>query len=655
VLLAAAGREGGRGAWAALEEAAGGAAATEPAPDGAAGGAAATGLAPNGAAGAAPTTWLAALPAGERARLVRFAELFAAERARSERLAVEVLLERAIVATGYDLAILARAGGERRLANLRKLMRLAREYERSEGRDLRGFLAYAATQDLAQAREGEAALESEGLDAVRLMTIHRAKGLEFPVVCVADLGRQGAGGRERLLVGRDGEVGLRLAALGGGDAVPALAYERLAAEEQRADAEEERRLFYVAMTRARERLILSGHTDCERWPEPRPGGPPLDWIARALTGGDPRAAFGPEAPDRVLERAWDGRAARLRCRLNAAATLDVVLPRTALAPVPRARAGGLGTALPAAPKVTPAPRTPRPAPQRLSYTSLEDYARCGYRFYLQRVLGLPREAPPPAPADADETPAAPRLDPRVRGTLVHLLLEGLDFARPVVPPPEEVAALAATQGAELTPAEAADIRALVGAFAASPLCGRLAPAARVRREAGFAFGLDAGGAGPLVNGFIDVLAIEHDGAALVVDYKSDRLDGADPQELVERDYATQRLVYALAALRDGAERVEVAHCFLEAPDRPVSATFERAEMPALAERLVGLARGVLDERYAVTATPHRELCADCPGRRALCSHPESRTLAPLTPPPAPSPAAAARHSAPAGSATAAGR
>ena len=89
--------------------------------------------------------------------------------------------------------MLARPGGDRRLANLRKLMRLAREFERAEGRDLRGFLADAAARDLAEAREGEAALESEGLDAVRLMTIHRAKGLEFPVVCVADLGRQGGG------------------------------------------------------------------------------------------------------------------------------------------------------------------------------------------------------------------------------------------------------------------------------------------------------------------------------------------------------------------------------------------------------------------------------------------------------------------------------
>ena len=139
-----------------------------------------------------------------------------------------MLLERAIVATGYDLAVLARPGGDRRLANLRKLMRLAGEYERAEGRDLRGFLADAAARDLAEAREGEAALESEGLDAVRLMTIHRAKGLEFPVVCVADLGRQSGARRSPLLVGPDGAAGLRLAPLGGGDTIPTTAWERLA-------------------------------------------------------------------------------------------------------------------------------------------------------------------------------------------------------------------------------------------------------------------------------------------------------------------------------------------------------------------------------------------------------------------------------------------
>jgi ATP-dependent exoDNAse (exonuclease V) beta subunit len=593
VLLAQAGREGRRGPWAALRD----------------GGA-----------------WLDAVPEADRERLVRFARFFGAERERAERLPPEALLERAITATGYDLAILARAGGERRLANLRKLMRLAREYEHSEGRDLRGFLEFAATQDLAEAREGEAALESDGLDAVRLMTIHRAKGLEFPVVCVADLGRLGAGGRPRLLIGEDGAVGLRLAPLGGGDAVPALAYDRLAAAEDAADAEEERRLLYVAMTRARETLILSGGTDVERWPEPRPGGAPLDWIVRAIAGGDPHGLF-ERGTDHVLERTWDGRAARVRCALNAPATLGAVLPRAALAPDPGPRPGAATTALPKAPKVMPAPpMRARPAPQRLSYTALQAYARCGYRFYLQRVLGLPDEPPPP-PLEAPEEERA-GLDPLVRGGLAHALLESLDFARPQPPDAEAVAALAARHGVAVTDDDVEDLRAIVGAFARSPLCERLAAAPAVRREAGFAFSLEPGGGGSLVNGFVDVIATESGGGRLIVDYKTDRLDGADPAEVLDRDYATQRVVYALAALRDGAPRVDVAYCFLERPGEPVVRSFTAADAGALEEQVVSLARGVLDDRYEVTERPHRDLCASCPGRRALCSYSEERTLAP---------------------------
>ena len=595
VLLAEAGRAGGDGPWAALR----------------AGGA-----------------WLEPLAGDERERLTRFAALAERERVLAERLPIEALLERAIVATGYDLAVLARAGGERRLANLRKLMRLAREYEATEGRDLRGFVAFAATQDLAQAREGEAALESEGLDAVRLMTIHRAKGLEFPVVCVADLGRQAGGARSRLLTGRDGRVGLRLAPVGGGDAVPALAYEELAAEEDAAEAQEERRLLYVAMTRARELLVLSGATDAGRWPEPRAGGPPIDWIVRALTP-EPAAAFAAERPDRVLERSWDGRPARLRCALNAPATLDVVLPRVALAPAPARTAAHPGTALAAPPQLAPEPLAhPRPAPQRLSYTALGQYARCGYRFYLQRVLGLaPVARPPDAAPDGDARDAGmPALAATTRGSIVHRLLEDLDFARPQTPGRDAAIAVAGEFGAELAAEDVADALALVEGFAASPLRARLARAPRTRREAPFAFALDPAGGGPLVTGFLDVLAEERDGGVLIVDYKSDRLDGAEPQELVERDYAAQRTVYALAALHGGAPAVEVAYCFLERPDDPVSARFTPADAPALAERLLGLARGILEERYPVTDTPHRELCADCPGRPALCSHPEELTL-----------------------------
>lgn len=569
---------------------------------------------------------------GGDTRIGALARLIERERDHAERAPLEVLLERAIVATGYDLATLARPGGDRRLANLRKLMRLAGEYERAEGRDLRGFLADAQARDLAEAREGEAALESEGLDAIRLMTIHRAKGLEFPVVCVADLGRQSGGRRAALLVGSDHTAGLRLAPLGGGDTIPTAAWERLAAEDANADAEEERRLFYVAMTRARELLILSGGTDTTKWPAPRNGGPPIDWIVRAVT---PTLQL-----PQLLERTWDGRIARVAITVNTPETL----PEEALVARPRTPHKE-PTALPAVPASVTTPEIARgkPAPQRLSYSQLSDYAKCGYRFYLKRVLNLSDVAPPP-PIDAEEAETLSGIDPRVRGSIVHAALEDLDFAAPRAPGDEAVRELA--DGVELTDEEVAEIQAFVEAFARSPLCRRLTQATRITREAGFHFTLDPDGSGPLVRGFVDVLAKEPDGSQLVVDYKTDHVPEDDtPEAYVERHYETQRLVYALAALRAGAPRVEVAYCLLERPDEPLTVVYTADDAPEIAARIRELARGILTHEYPVTDTPHRELCGTCPGRAALCSYGPEMTL---RPPPVPWLGARARRTPPAG-------
>ncbi|MEJ7891944.1 MAG: UvrD-helicase domain-containing protein [Solirubrobacteraceae bacterium] len=571
------------------------------------GGATAEALVRVARAGAVQGGAWAALRAGAEPTLQPLVDLVGAERPRAQRLAAEVLLERAIAATGYDVAVLSRPGGERRLANLRKLMRLAREYERSEGRDLRAFVDFAVTQDLSGAREGEAALESEGLDAVRLMTIHRAKGLEFPVVCVADLGRQGPGGGPSLLLGGE-RIGIRLKTLGAAAGTPALDFLALNEERLRREDEEERRLFYVAMTRAQETLILSGGMALERGVggvDSRPGGAPVAWIARALAG--------------VVEP-----------RINDPARLRPL----AAAP---ARPAGTALGVPATLLAVAAPAPVAPAaPTRLSFSSLGDYGRCAYRWYLRRTLGLPPVKPPPA-----VDPAPPRIDLRTRGSLVHELLEDFDFSAPQAPSADAIDAVAAAADTELTDAERTDVAGLVEAFARSPLCARLAQAASVRREAPFAFSLDPGGGGLLVNGIVDVLATEADGAILIVDYKTNPLDQASagdepagrgrttPAALTEADYATQRLVYALAALRAGAPRVEVAHCYLERPDEPATATYAAADAPALADALVQTAGGLLQGDFAPTDTPHRDLCGSCPGRRALCSHPETRTLAPL--------------------------
>ncbi len=115
--------------------------------------------------------------------------------------------------SGYELRLAGLPDARRRLANVRKLLRLAREWQAAHGTDLRGFVDHVAVPRGGEgAGESHAPVESEALDAVRLMTIHRSKGLEFQVVCVADLGRQvmpRAGWIMRL--GRDGQsLGLRL-------------------------------------------------------------------------------------------------------------------------------------------------------------------------------------------------------------------------------------------------------------------------------------------------------------------------------------------------------------------------------------------------------------------------------------------------------------
>jgi ATP-dependent helicase/nuclease subunit A len=570
-----------------------------------------------------PDGLMEVLPRDDRRRLAAFVAFFQEERASAPQHSLETLIDRAVTQTGYDRHILSLPAGGRRMANVRKLMRMAREFEADEGRDLRGFIDALAERDVLQSREGEAPLEAEALDAVRLMTVHRAKGLEFPVVCVADLGKDGREDDGSLRISDDGSLGLRLASLGGGS-VDSAKLERIKAEQKTAAEEEEKRIFYVAVTRAQQHLVLSGAVDLEALPEPDELKEPMRWV---LPGFCPSVA-GSGEPTGIHQDEREGRPVRVRWwRLTPATAGDLLPPadRVPASPEP-GPAGGvqqpeLGLAALPAPRALPV--------SRLSYTGLEDYRRCSYRFYLERALGLPRADPPFAAEPLPET----GISALFRGTLVHELLERLDFRRPLTPTEDDVTALAESHGAAVSAEEIADLRAMVERFAASDLRERIARARRVRTELPFAYTIEppgAGGRSLLVNGVVDVHAAE-DGGLLVVDYKSDALEGREPAELTADHYSTQRLVYALACLRAGNPRVDVVHCFLEQPDRPAAAVYEAADADRLEAELHELARGVVEGRFEPTAEPHLELCATCPGRAALCSWPEERTLSVRTP------------------------
>ena len=315
-------------------------------------------------------------------RLVRaFKQRYERLVAASARTSLERLCEEIVSAHDYDLAVLAQWDGKRRYANLRKLMRLARSYESLRGPDVEGFVKFIRDQEAVGAAQLEAVSEEEGADAVRLLTIHAAKGLEFKVVIVADAGRDTGGppSADEIIVRPDGRFGFRVVDPKSGKKRPVLDYEAVREAEREDERAERLRLYYVAMTRAIDRLIVSGAIDPEKT---RDLDTPIGWVLSRLgidepsdgelERGDARfvvRVHGYE-PDRPAEPVGSG---------EGQLTLFAELPST---PTPR------GYRLPELPPLPPAPLH---KVRRLSYSALALFERCSYRYYAERVAGLREE------------------------------------------------------------------------------------------------------------------------------------------------------------------------------------------------------------------------------------------------------------------------
>ncbi len=167
---------------------------------------------------------------------------------------VSALLKRLYEETSGLVLFLLRPQGEQRVANLQKIGDMARALEERGMLSFRGFVRWLSERQEEEAEEEEPPTLERGDNFVRLLTIHRAKGLEFPMVILADLGRK-ENLRENLIIDRSGErVGIKA-----GDEKSRFWTRNFKElnkwEEKRAKAEE-RRLLYVGMTRARDFLVL---------------------------------------------------------------------------------------------------------------------------------------------------------------------------------------------------------------------------------------------------------------------------------------------------------------------------------------------------------------------------------------------------------------
>ncbi|HZA50269.1 MAG TPA: PD-(D/E)XK nuclease family protein, partial [Myxococcaceae bacterium] len=515
------------------------------------------------------------LPMDERARLDAFLSLFPRLREERDRLGIRVLLQVAMEETGFRVALAGTAFAEQALANVDKLLDLAERHDARGWGDVASFARELLRLAEEEPREAQAdVLDAGDPRAVQLLTIHRAKGLEWPIVVVPDLAGQGPTRTDRALFDRDHGLALKPAVPGESAPVDTERLLRVRGELNRRDAAEGLRTLYVALTRARDRLILSG--------------------------GMPRAQRG----------SW-------RRVLDAAIQSDVRL-RAAVVDIDPSE-GPPGTAEPQAPESPHAAedvlrqrvaraldrvrRPPRPGPRELvlAVTPLQDFFLCPRRYFHAHELGLAEHPNVLELREEGESEArgSSHGDPRRRGTLAHALLERVDLS------------LVREGGRELRQhlekllweagerPDAAGNQLIVDAvesFLRTSFAARLAGAgeARVYRELPFLLRVGDEHELPALylKGKIDLLFEDADGSALVLDYKFTRVhpEGLQP-------YAFQLDCYALAArqlVREGVP-IRTGVAFLEERGRePDVRADEALDSAALSPRLLAGARQLLE-------------------------------------------------------------
>jgi ATP-dependent helicase/nuclease subunit A len=478
------------------------------------------------------------LSTDERLKATAAAATLASLRERKDSLPITTLLQEALARTGYDAALLGEFLGERKLANLNKLLEQARTADSGNVLDLTGFIAQLAEFVAREPKEALAATLSESADVIRLMTIHQSKGLEFPLVILPDIDRKSDfRGPSAAL---DPDLGPVVAppADEESDEPSTTGIDLYRSIEKRADAEERKRLFYVATTRAADYLILSsslaGYDPDEL---------ESDWtklLAERFditSTGEFRGAL-PAGYETPHVRVTNTDPVTKFKPIGASRGADLV----AIVQDARDLAGSGGGVIP--PDVGP----------------LEPDATARVQFSVSRLSGkLVRP-------DSRELPWAPILDPEAVdpltfGTMVHAALQRVPLTGKLAIAP--LCEQLATERVLRNSGRAAeDATAMLERFASSPRWKAITAAKTVHRELEFLLAWSPDAAiDRYLQGFFDCIYQDAAGWHLI-DYKTNDVTAAKvPRESAR--YEMQMLVYALALERAlGEPPVELVLHFL---------------------------------------------------------------------------------------------
>lgn len=193
-------------------------------------------------------------------KLERFFDVLGKSREKVPYTPIHELLEEIIEKTGYGTYILAMPGGGQRAANVEMLLERAASFEGTSYKGLFNFVRYIEQLKKYDVDYGEAGILDEQSDTVRIMSIHKSKGLEFPVVFTAGMGKQfnTQDTKGSIVLHPEWGVGLDCIDLEKRTKSPTFLKKIIQEETALENLAEELRVLYVAMTRAKEKLILTG-------------------------------------------------------------------------------------------------------------------------------------------------------------------------------------------------------------------------------------------------------------------------------------------------------------------------------------------------------------------------------------------------------------
>jgi ATP-dependent helicase/nuclease subunit A len=343
----------------------------------------------------------------EHELLERAASLISRLVSRRHHYSIEDLLRFAVAESEFLTVIGANFDGAQRLANVQRLFTLAARFERSGNHLIRDFVRYVEEFEAIGARESEGQID-EAANAVKLMTIHQSKGLEFPVVILPELHRSRNPPEFSFLLDRHRGLTLKVPD-GRGNRVAGCTFSDFEQRSAWREQFENMRLLYVAATRAEDRLILSGSTEelvrlnsgRDSW---------LKWIWQAL-------AMGERSLDSVIDI---DEGVQIRFALNYEAPAQ---PSPDLVETDEEDSAKSDSLLTAFPLLKPIERGQSSGIHRLSVTQLLNYQRCPRQYYFDRVLQLPSpdELAVWNNAEAPEPPA--NLTATLKGAVIHRFCE----------------------------------------------------------------------------------------------------------------------------------------------------------------------------------------------------------------------------------------